>query len=272
MKQFIALLCVVFLSACGPMDGRDTTPTVSDIQVQNLAYGQRAAIVIDGSYLDTGLSATIPNCIDQTPVTTLAAQQAVTCTVTATGDMTIEIRNGSGDVIFSKTFTVPAPQVALVTSLGNIFVDLDPNAAPLTVNNFLQYVQGGFYTNTIFHRVIAGFVIQGGGFLSGLAAQSGIGAPIILESNNGLTNLRGTIAMARTSDPNSATSQFYFNLVNNPSLDYQDANNPGYAVFGAITQGLDVMDAIGAVPTATQSGVPDVPVTDVVVKAVIRLQ
>jgi len=271
MKQTFALLCLAFLTACG--GAGSTSTTVTDIQGKNLNYGVRAEFAFFGSYLDNkGISANVPNCAGQSPAFISPVHQVLTCTVTAIGDLNVQVLDGAGAVIFSKTFTVPAPQVALVTSMGSIVVDLDPAAAPLSVNNLLKYVQDGFYSNTIFHRVIAGFVIQGGGFTAGLAAQPGGLAPIPLESNNGLTNLRGTIAMARTSDPNSATSQFYFNLADNHFLDYQDANNPGYAVFGRVVQGLDVMDAIGAVPTNAVNGVPDIPVSDVVVRTALRLQ
>ena len=106
---------------------------------------------------------------------------------------------------------MPNPQVGIVTSLGSIVLELDPVAAPITVNIFLNYANSGFYRNTLFHRVITGFMIQGGGYTTGLVKKDGLKDPIVLESNNGLTNLRGTVAMARTNDPNSATSEFFIN-------------------------------------------------------------
>ena len=266
-----SLAVLLLLSACG--GGGSTATSVSDIQGTSLNYGVKAQFDFYGSYLDNkGISASVPNCANQTPVFVSPVHQALTCTITTVGDINVQILDGAGAPIFSKVFTIPAPQVALVTSLGNIVVELDHKAAPLSVNNFLNYVQSGFYSNTLFHRVIAGFVVQGGGYSSGLVAKTVTAAPITLESNNGLSNLRGSLAMARTADPNSATSQFYFNLVDNLSLDYQDANNPGYAVFGKIVQGLDVMDAIGAVATATVGTIPDVPVTEVLVKSAIRIK
>jgi cyclophilin family peptidyl-prolyl cis-trans isomerase len=270
MKKVISLLCFAMLTAC---TGGNTMPTVTDIQGKNLNYGATAEFDFFGTNLqNTGLSANVPNCTGQTPAFTSNSQQVLRRTVTGVGNLNVQVLDGAGAVIFAKTFTVPPPQVALSTSMGTIIAELNLAAAPLSVNNFLRYVQSGFYSNTLFHRVIAGFVIQGGGYTTVLVVQPGTFAPISLESNNGLTNLRGTIAMARTADPNSATSQFYFNLADNPSLDYRDANNPGYAVFGKIVQGLDIMDAIGAVPTNTVNGTPDVPVTDVVVKFVLRVQ
>ncbi|MDD5176976.1 MAG: peptidylprolyl isomerase [Sterolibacterium sp.] len=271
MKHIFTLLCFAMLTACA--GNGDTTPTVTDIQGKNLNYGVRAEFDFLGTYLDTvGISANVPNCTGQTPVFISPVHQVLTCTITAIGDLNVQVRDGAGAVIFSKIFTIPAPRVIFATTLGNITVDINPHEAPLTVSNFLNYVQTGFYSNTLFHRVIAGFVAQGGAFTTGLTVKPGTLAPIPIESNNGLTNLRGTIAMARTSEPNSATSQFYFNLVDNPALDYKDPSNPGYAVFGKIVQGLDVMDAIGAVPTNTLNGVPDIPVTDVVVRTVLRIK
>lgn len=260
------------LTACG---GGDTTPTITDIQAKSLHYGAKATFAIYGNNLATLSSwivPKVPNCSGQTPVSSVLGQEVFACTVTAVGDLDVQIQDQTGAVIFSKTFTVPAPQVTLITSMGVIAVQLNPAAAPLTVNNFLNYVQSGFYSNSIIHRVMAGFIIQGGGYTTGPVAMTPLFAPIPLETNNGLSNLRGTIAMARTSDPNSATSQFYFNLVDNPSLDYQNASSPGYAVFGTIVQGLDVMDAIGAVPTNTVRGLADIPVTDVVLNTALRTQ
>ena len=162
------------------------------------------------------------------------------------------------------------------TSLGKITVELDPNAAPITVANFLQYVDDGFYDGTIFHRVIHGFVIQGGGFLPGLI-QKQTRPPIVNEANNGLSNVRGSIAMARTSDPNSATCQFFINVANNiaggdgqSNLDPGGVSPEGYAVFGKVTAGMDVADAIAAVATGTQQSFSDVPNVDVLINSIKR--
>ena len=156
------------------------------------------------------------------------------------------------------------PQVTLRTSLGTIVFELYPNQAPISVANWLAYVDANFYSNLIFHRVIPGFMVQGGGFTTGLVNQTPLYPSIVLESDNGLSNLRGTLAMARTSDPNSATDQFYVNLIDNTFLNFS-ATNPGYAVFGKVTQGLDVIDKIAAVTTKTVGGYQNVPVTDVLI-------
>jgi cyclophilin family peptidyl-prolyl cis-trans isomerase len=153
---------------------------------------------------------------------------------------------------------------------GSMVFTLAPDKTPITVDNFLAYVNSGFYRNTIYHRVVAGFVAQAGGFTTGPTPKPPTRPPITLESANGLKNLQYTIAMARTSDPNSATSQFFFNLVDNPGLDFGSAENPdGYAVFGRVVSGQDVIDEIGKVETRLDagSGQANLPVTDVVITA-----
>jgi cyclophilin family peptidyl-prolyl cis-trans isomerase len=144
-------------------------------------------------------------------------------------------------------------KVKLETNYGNIVVQLNPQKAPISVANFLKYVNDGFYDNTTFHRILANFMIQGGGFTTD-GVQKQTYAPIKLESNNGLKNDRGTIAMARTPDPNSATSQFFINVVNNDFLNYK-VRDEGYAVFGQVVNGMDVVDKIAAIP-ADSNGVP----------------
>jgi peptidyl-prolyl cis-trans isomerase A (cyclophilin A) len=158
------------------------------------------------------------------------------------------------------------PKVQLQTSMGNIVIELNQKAAPVTVKNFLQYVEEGFYDGTIFHRVISGFMIQGGGFTSDMV-QKQAHAPIINESSNGLKNDRGTIAMARTDMPNSATCQFFINHVNNDMLNNSPSTGVGYAVFGKVVQGLDVVDKIASVKTTTKSGMQDVPIETVIIRS-----
>lgn len=148
----------------------------------------------------------------------------------------------------------PAPRVLMRTSMGNIVLELYPDKAPKTVANFLRYVQDGFYAGTVFHRVIKGFLVQGGLYTTALTAKR-TRAPIAIEANNGLSNLRGTIAAARAADPNSATAQFFINLVDNPRLDFvsdQSGATWGYTVFGKVIRGMDVVDKIGDLPTAAQ--------------------
>ena len=145
-----------------------------------------------------------------------------------------------------------------------------PNAAPYTVVNFLAYTNTGFYKSLIFHRVIPGFVAQGGGLSSGLAQKTPFYSPITLESHNGLSNTRGTLAMARTSDPHSATSQFFVNLAKNTDLNFHNSSNPGYAVFGKVVTGMSVIDKIGKVATGERGGQSDVPLKNIIIKSAVE--
>lgn len=165
------------------------------------------------------------------------------------------------------TFAAPAsPRVQVDTNLGSFVLELNAKAAPKTVANFMAYVNSGFYKNTIFHRVIPNFMIQGGGFNPGMEEKD-TRAAIALESRNGLSNLRGTIAMARTNDPNSATSQFFINVRDNHFLDAaQAADGNGYAVFGKVVSGMSTVDAIARVKTHSVGFYDDVPLRDVVIK------
>jgi len=159
-----------------------------------------------------------------------------------------------------------APRVKLATSAGDIVLELDAAKAPKTVANFLQYVKEHHYDGTVFHRVIDGFMIQGGGFTSELQEKS-TRAPIPLEASNGLKNDRGTIAMARTSNPNSATAQFFINVKNNDMLNAPNPDGHGYTVFGKVVTGMDVVDRIRAVRTGVQGGMRDVPLEPVVIRS-----
>lgn len=157
-----------------------------------------------------------------------------------------------------------SPAVKLQTSMGDIVIALDAQKAPKTVENFVKYVTDGHYDGTVFHRVIGNFMIQGGGFTANMD-QKDTRPPIPLEARNGLTNQRGTIAMARTSNPNSATSQFFINVVDNDMLNAPNPDGHGYAVFGRVTQGMDVVDKIRAVPTGNRGMHQNVPTTPVVI-------
>ncbi len=174
--------------------------------------------------------------------------------------------------LFALALALPAlaanPAVELKTSMGTIVIELYPEKAPKTVANFLQYVKDGFYDGTIFHRVIDGFMIQGGGFDANMKEKD-TRQPIQNEAKNGLKNGAGTIAMARTSNPHSATAQFFINLVDNAGLDYPRPDGWGYAVFGKVTQGFDVVQKIGKVPTGNAGFMfQDVPKTPILIESV----
>ncbi|OUR72776.1 peptidylprolyl isomerase [Methylophaga sp. 42_8_T64] len=158
------------------------------------------------------------------------------------------------------------PQVKLETSQGDIVIELNADKAPKTVANFISYVEDGFYNGTVFHRVIKDFMIQGGGFTEDFVQKSP-NAAIKNEANNGLTNSRGSLAMARTGDPHSATAQFFINTVDNEFLNFRGEQGAawGYAVFGEVVEGMDVVDAIRTVSTGNKSGHQDVPTENIVI-------
>ena len=174
----------------------------------------------------------------------------------------------AGTVMFaSSLMAAPAPHVVLDTSMGPIEIELDPVKAPVTTKNFLEYVDSGFYTNTVFHRVIPGFMAQGGGFTAQMQ-QKDTKAPIKNEASNGLKNVRGTLSMARTSDPNSATSQFFINVADNDFLN--PGRDAGYAVFAKVVSGMDVVDNIVNSQTTTKQGMQNVPVDPILIKSAKR--
>ncbi|MGK5042576.1 peptidylprolyl isomerase [Janthinobacterium sp. GB1R12] len=165
----------------------------------------------------------------------------------------------------------PTPHVALKTSMGEIVLELDQEKAPKSVANFLQYVKSGYYKGTVFHRVIDGFMIQGGGFDKNMK-QKATKAPIQNEAQNGLQNVTYSIAMARTGDPHSATAQFFINVGDNGALDYPGRDGFGYTVFGKVIKGMDVVDKIKAVPVADKGPHQNVPVTPVVIESATLLK
>ena len=265
----------VTLLACGGGSGTAAPPapapaptaTVSAVTpVAPLSYGKLVSIDVAGANLDLGVTLTAPGCTGLAESAgSSAALKRFTCTLTAATALPVEVKSVAGVSLFSASLPVPDPQVTLVTSLGTVVFELNPAKAPLSVNNFLKYTSDGFYANLLFHRVIPNFVIQAGGFTSGPVSKAATYGPIKLESNNGLSNLRGSLAMARTQVADSATSEFYINTVNNAALDFVSASQPGYAVFGKVVDGLPVVDAIAAVPTANRGGLQNVPVSDVLI-------
>ena len=263
--NIVSLCCLAFmLSACG--GSNDFQPKVTGFKVQSAQYGKMANIYIGGKDLrsnlriDTSGSCTNPSFASSSSTETLV----LNCVVSKVGEFQMVVQTAEGLTIYTTTLNIPMPQVALITSKGSITVELDPTLTPLSTNNFLSYVNKGFYRSTLFHRVIPNFVVQGGGYTTGMVKKIEQNAPIELESNKGLSNLRGSLAMARTLLPNSATSEFYINLTDNLSLDYKNTANPGYAVFGKVLQGMDVVDAIAAEPTGVVGDMSDVPLADIV--------
>ena len=272
IKSVVGIALLALLSACGGSTG--FPPVITGVKVQSLKYGYTATIYLGGKDLrssvtvDSNGACTNPSFASNSTTDTLV----LNCGVKVVGDLPLTIKAEDGSVIYTTTLTVPKPQVTMFTSKGTIVLELDPTTAPISSNNYLSYVSKGFYSSTLFHRVISGFMIQGGGYTTGMVKKTGQSAPIELESNKSLSNLRGTLAMARTNVFNSATSEFFINVVDNTFLDYKNAGNPGYAVFGKVVQGMDVVDAIVAQPTGVSNGFADVPLTDVVINLAFQTQ
>jgi len=170
----------------------------------------------------------------------------------------------------AKKATAPAaaPTVTIETSLGKIKVELDPVKAPISTENFLKYVDKKFYDKTIFHRVIKDFMVQGGGHTADMKEKATLFPPITNEAKNGLSNLKGTVAMARTNDINSATAQFFINVVDNQRLDHKNEDRFGYAVFGKVVEGMDVVEKIREVKTTTKGDYADVPEKVITIKSI----
>ena len=261
---------MLIISGCGGSSG--FPPIVTGVKAQSLMFGRTATIYLGGKDLrsnlvvDAGTACTNPSFAANSSTDLLV----LNCLVKSVGEFTLTVKTETGELIFSGSLNVPKPEVAILTNKGTISVELDPVLAPVSVANFLSYVGSGFYSGTLFHRVIPGFVIQAGGYTSGMLKKPGQLSPIILESKNGLSNKRGTLAMARTNLFNSATSEFYINLANNTALDYVNAGSPGYAVFGTVTQGLDVVDTIAAEPTGILNGFSDVPRNEISINLVLQ--
>ena len=199
-------------------------------------------------------------------MTKLPSAYRLSCAIVATAlacfSATVAAQSAPAPAATTATAPVAHPQVKLHTSMGDIVIELFPDKAPKTVANFLQYVKGGFYEGTVFHRAIPGFLVQGGLYTRQLTPKR-TQPPIPDEANNGLSNLRGTVAAARGPDPDSATAQFFFNIVDNPRLDYvgnQNGMTWGYAVFGKVISGMDVVDKMDNLPTGPQGPfIGDVP-------------
>jgi peptidyl-prolyl cis-trans isomerase A (cyclophilin A) len=256
----------MLLAGCGG-SGSEPSVAVSDIQVNQLKYGQLSQFTLAGNFSDNEINVSTKNCKGLALVAGgTTTSKSVTCTIGAagTGVVILEAKLADGTVLKSVSFDVPNPQVSLVTNLGSMVVELNPTATPLSTDNFLQYVNSKFYDNTIIHRIVTTgiFVAQGGWLSPTPAVQPGQKSAIALEVNKGLSNLKGTIAMARSADLNSATSQYYFNLADNVAL---DTSNGGYAVFGKVVSGSEVLDAMANVKTTTAFGLADFPASNVVV-------
>lgn len=275
MKSFaLSLIAVSLLSACG---GSDTASPVNKVKITSvstdqLIYRKTTVMTVKGENLKSGFNMSNPACLKITELTGGSdTQKTFSCKIVGVGSQPLVVTDAGGNSLFAQNLSIPLakqPQVTMTTSLGTIVFELNPAKAPVSVDNFLNYTESGFYVNKIFHRVISSFVIQGGGYTADLTLAT-TQAPIKLEANNGLSNVRGSLAMARTAAADSATSQFFINVVDNVSL---DTSGGGYAVFGKVITGLDIVDKIKAVPTSTRGGLADVPTTAVVINSMVQTQ
>jgi cyclophilin family peptidyl-prolyl cis-trans isomerase len=292
----LSALLLAALSACGGGGGDSTPATVSSMSIAATKYGVPAQVTVAGTHLGN-MSLSAPGCKNVTRLTTAPTASSDTtayfsCTPSGAYTSTISAVTG-GTTVGTATLTVQAPIVRMAVSgggvIGNIDFALRGSQAPITVDNFLNYVNSGFYDGkdghgaTIFHRVVAGFVVQGGGYpvtTSGTlpSAKATPYSPIALETTGG-SNLQWTAAMARTTDANSATSQFFFNLANNASTLDPSSQTAGYAVFADVSASASVIQAIAAAPCTllVSNGVPlgdgsCVPVPNVVVTSATQIQ
>jgi cyclophilin family peptidyl-prolyl cis-trans isomerase len=265
----VATAATLLLAACGggggSSGGSSSSATASSATTGNPLYSQTLLVTVNGSNLDTGISANSSACSSLTlsttaPTVSTASTAYFKCTVSAVGAQQVNVLRGDGAALITVPFTVTVPQVTLAVSngagvAGNVVITLTPQQTPITVTNFLNYVNAGYYAGTVFHRLASNFVIQGGGYAAPLTAggtlptHKATNAAITLEDNAGLSNVRWTVAMARTNVPDSATSEFFFNLVDNTFLD-RTTTARGYAVFGTITAGTDVVTAMSGAPCA----------------------
>ncbi|MEY4907849.1 MAG: hypothetical protein RL260_1567 [Pseudomonadota bacterium] len=271
-RTALPLLTTALLAGCGG-GGGDTTPTtmrVTSASADTPVYGQALHITVQGDLLDQGLTPVSTACktITQAPTASFVSSSTTMhylCAVQAVGNQTVELRRSdTSAVLQTLNFTVPLPQVTMAVNNGagvngNIVFTLRPDLAPITTDNFLAYVRSNFYDNTVFHRVQTSFVVQGGGYPSPVVAgtvptHKTTSAAITLEAGNGLSNVQWSVAMARTSAANSATSEFFINLKDNASVLDKTATNAGYAVFASTTAGTDVVSAMTSAPCQTITG------------------
>lgn len=275
------------LAACGGGGGGATESRVASVNTVTAdtppSYDNLATFSVSGANLDLGVTASATGCTGPAVLAGgTATAMKVTCTPSRDGEITLSLSTTTGTLLKSTAFNVPKPQVRMTTSAGNVLIELEPAKAPITVKNFLAYVQDGFYVNTVFHRIISTFMAQGGGFNFGTTytAKPATRPAIVLEKTTatGLSNTAKTIAMARTPAPDSATSQFFINLVDNAFLNAQgSADGNGYAVFGTVVSTTDVnsdatLTALKAVQVVSNGSEVSLPLSPPVITAVARVR
>lgn len=272
----LALLpAALALTSCGG-GGESTVASVATLSAANAGFGRTSTITVNGRRLRDGTRMAVEgDCRNLAKVGTGSDEtQQYTCEVRAVGTLRFYVIDAAGAFIAQLSVEVPQPQISFTTPMGSFVVELDAARAPETAFNFTEYVRTGFFVSNIFHRAIPGRGVLTGGYTSGLQAKAPTRGAFALESGNGLKNLRGSVAMFRDEGVDSARSQWYVNVADNPDLDFVDADRPGYAVFGTITSGMEVIDAISVVPTRGDeaTGLAEVPSTEVIITSVLRLK
>lgn len=271
-----ACACLLALLGCGGGNEPVTQASAANLRYTGLSTPSTISMTISGNAVDNNIKLSANNTACTLAAATSATTRSAICliTVPVTRKVDIKVSSSSDYVLYTSTLTAPAPQVTFKTTLGDVVMELDADAAPVTVKNFLSYVNKSpsFYNGTLFHRVITGFMAQGGGFTTGMVQKTGLSPAIALESQNGLQNVRGSVAMARTSAADSATSQFFVNLVDNAFLNYSSSSSPGYAVFGKVISGMDVIDSMATKTTQTVGSNQNVPVTDITITSATQTQ
>ncbi|MEY4733004.1 MAG: hypothetical protein RLZZ464_1070 [Pseudomonadota bacterium] len=281
-----ACACLLALLGCGGGNEPVTQVSAANLRYTGLSTPSTISMTISGNAVDNNIKLSANNTACTLAAATSATTRSAICliTVPVTRKVDIKVSSSSDYVLYTSTLTAPAPQVTFKTTLGDVVMELDADAAPITVKNFLSYVNKSpsFYNGTLFHRVIPGFMAQGGGFTTGMVQKTGLSPAIALESQNGLQNVRGSVAMARLgpapgspetdATKNSATSQFFVNLVDNAFLNYSSSSSPGYAVFGKVISGMNVIDSMATQPTQTVGSNQNVPVTDITITSASQTQ
>lgn len=281
LRVLLPVICGLGLVSCGGGGGGgEGRPSVTNIAADTVQFGRTMTISVSGFELaDGAIQLDVGDRCDNLTNVTGGTEtfQRFTCKPSDMGALRPRVLDADGRELASLSLSVAVPQVTVRvtqgTRTGTFIMELDPAVARSTVRNFLDYVNAAFYTNTVFHRVERDLVAQGGliSTING-ATKAPLFAPIKLQADNGLKNLKYSLAMARTSEPDSATSQFYINLKDNPQFDF-GPENPGYTVFGKVISGFEVVDEVGKVelrtPT-TPTTPPSIPLTPVVVNSILQ--
>lgn len=270
----LTLLGAGLLPACG--GGHDSDPAVTNLAATSARFSRAATVTVNGRNLKSGIVVrTEGGCENLTLVTNGSDDtQQYTCDVLGVGELQVIVETQEGRFLGRLAFQVPQPQVSITTSKGVITMELDAAKSPLTARNFLNYIASGFYRNTLVDSAIPDKGLVAGRYNTGLIAKAATQPAIKLESNNGLQHVRGAVGMLRGDASDSATTAWFINTTANTDLDFVDAEHPGYAVFGRVLTGMDVVDAITGVATKTVESkfLSNAPVAEIAITAATQTQ